>query len=222
MLWVGSIIFHYSVVRPVYITGILSDIFNISRLFFILKNLSIWFETLGICIVLQYGLIWLLNKSDLIWSHFIEHAWMETCAWPFKKKMFGPLNIPFSEHFSHQAVNSAQLSSYCLRRVVPWGQVIYFNPPGANTRILNYRIVFVFLKFIGVNWGIKLIIQCYSFYQRYSFTNHIFNIYMYEQDLVLNNPEGLICYKINKPTNIYIYAHRDAHELDGISYHFLG
>ena len=38
----------------------------------------------------------------------------------------------------------------------------------------------------------------------YLFTNHMFNIYMYKQDLALNNQQGLICYKalsINKPIN---------------------
>ena len=34
----------------------------------------------------------------------------------------------------------------------------------------------------------------------YIFTNHIYLIYMYKQDLVYNNLQGLICHKI-QPTN---------------------
>ena len=30
---------------------------------------------------------------------------------------------------------------------------------------------------------------------KYSFTNHINNVYMYKEDLVLNNIQGLICHK---------------------------
>ena len=38
-------------------------------------------------------------------------------------------------------------------------------------------------------------------FTKYSFTNHTFNIYMHKQDLALNNRNGLICLKTNKPTN---------------------
>ena len=31
--------------------------------------------------------------------------------------------------------------------------------------------------------------------------NHIYLIYMYKEDLALNNLQGLICHKTNQPTN---------------------
>ena len=38
----------------------------------------------------------------------------------------------------------------------------------------------------------------------YSVTTYIYFIYMYKKDLVLNNPQGLICHKHNQPNNYLI------------------
>ena len=38
----------------------------------------------------------------------------------------------------------------------------------------------------------------------YLFTDHIFNKYMYKEDLALDNQQSLICYEI-QPTNLKLF-----------------
>ena len=41
----------------------------------------------------------------------------------------------------------------------------------------------------------------------YSFTNHVFDIYVYKQDLVLSNLQRLICLQ-TQPTSIFFFQNR--------------
>ena len=50
---------------------------------------------------------------------------------------------------------------------------------------------------------LRFVLKCY---QQNVFTNHIYLIYMYEEDLALNNLQWLICYKTKSNQNkSYMY-----------------